>query len=221
MIHSIRDVFVENANAKHATQMEAYMKNHFVFFGIKSEHRKSLFKPFQQSIITENHDFVHSLVMDLYNQKERELHYCAIELVEKFHKKHVQENDLDFIKNLICTHSWWDSVDPLAYNVLGNYARKFPNKIPVIIEDFMQSKNIWLQRSCLLFQLKYKDKTNENVLYSLCNELKSSQEFFIQKAIGWTLRQYAKTNPDSVLNFVQKNDLKPLSKREALKHFTN
>ena len=82
----------------------------------------------------------------------------------------------------------------------------------------MDSGNFWLQRSCLLFQLKYKQATDEKLLFELCTQLSSEKEFFIRKAIGWALRQYARTAPERVRNFVVKTDLQPLSRKEALKH---
>ena len=77
---------------------------------------------------------------------------------------------------------------------------------------------MWLNRSALLFQLGYKEHTDETLFYSLCLEHRHSDEFFIQKAIGWALREYGKTNPDSVLNFVRSNTLKPLSEKEAIRN---
>lgn len=77
---------------------------------------------------------------------------------------------------------------------------------------------MWLNRSAILFQLGYKEQTNEVLFYNLCLQHRNSNEFFIQKAIGWALREYGKTNPESVLRFVQSNTLKPLSEREAIRN---
>ena len=87
-----------------------------------------------------------------------------------------------------------------------------------VIERFSNSENMWLNRSVILFQLGYKQKTNFDLLKSECEKHKNSNEFFIQKAIGWALREYGKTNPEAVRNFVNSTNLKTLSKKEALKN---
>jgi 3-methyladenine DNA glycosylase AlkD len=119
---------------------------------------------------------------------------------------------------LIITNSWWDSVDFLAKYLLGNYLLQFPEETDSVILKFSNSENMWLNRSAILFQLGYKEKTNFDVLKSVCEKHKTSTEFFIQKAIGWALREYAKTNPETVRNFVSNFNLKKLSEKEALKN---
>ena len=113
--------------------------------------------------------------------------------------------------------SWWDTIDGIAANQLGNYFILYPNKIVEVTNKWMDSENFWLQRCCLLFQLKYRDKTNENLLANLILQLTDSKEFFITKSIGWSLRQYSKFNPEWVRDFVNNNTLQPLSRREALR----
>ena len=95
---------------------------------------------------------------------------------------------------------------------------QFPEETEKVIEKFSNSENIWLNRSTILFQLDYKQKTNLDLLFALCQRHSNSDEFFIRKAIGWALREYAKTNPSAVIRFVETNNLKPLSKKEALKN---
>ena len=98
------------------------------------------------------------------------------------------------------------------------YLIQYPEKIKDVILKFSNSENLWLIRSTVLFQLGYKSKTNEELLYGLCIINSNSNEFFIKKAIGWSLREYGKTNPKSVLNFVNSTELKPLSKKEAIRN---
>ncbi|MCV5062626.1 DNA alkylation repair protein, partial [Escherichia coli] len=116
------------------------------------------------------------------------------------------------------TKSWWDSVDSIVPTFLGDIFLKHPELISAYIPKWIASDNIWLQRAAILFQLKYKQKMDEELLFWIIGQLHSSKEFFIQKAIGWVLREYAKTNPDVVWEYVQNNELAPLSKREAIKH---
>jgi len=114
---------------------------------------------------------------------------------------------------------WWDSVDVIAPKILGAWFKLYPEQIKPAIAQWLKSDNIWLQRSCLLFQLKYKEKTDTQFLTSVIDQLKDSNEFFIKKAIGWVLREYAKTDSEFVKEFVNSRQLSSLSRREALKHF--
>ena len=114
-----------------------------------------------------------------------------------------------------------DTVDFLASNMVGMHFKRFPNLIPEYTSKWMASGNIWLQRTCLLYQLKYKENTNTSLLYSWIHSLMDSKEFFIQKAIGWILREYSKTAPAEVIDFIHNTNLKPLSKREGLKWMKN
>ena len=122
------------------------------------------------------------------------------------------------IEKLIITHSWWDTVDFLAKYVLGNYLLQFPNEILKTSELFSNSENMWLNRSAILFQLNYKKETHFELLKAICELHKNSNEFFIQKAIGWALRDYSRFNPNGVKEYVSATQLKPLSQREALRN---
>ncbi|MCG2612318.1 DNA alkylation repair protein [Flavobacterium sp. SM15] len=217
-ISELERVFHENASAELAAPMEAYMKNNFPFLGIKTTPRRTLFKEIWNLHKEEIKQNTRAIALELYNKKEREFHYCAIEILMKELKKKNQKEDSKLIEKLIVTHSWWDSVDTIAKYLLGNYLAQFPNEIHNVINRFSNSDNIWLNRSSILFQLDYKTKTDSELLFSLCEKHKDSKEFFIQKAIGWALRDYSRFNPKGVTDFVTTTDLKPLSKREALRN---
>ena len=116
------------------------------------------------------------------------------------------------------THkSWWDTVDFIAVKLMGAYFITYPDQKKVCISKWLKSNNIWLQRSALLFQLKYKSAIDTQLLSSSINYLLGSKEFFINKAIGWILREYSRTNPIWVMAFVDKTALSNLSKKEALR----
>ena len=122
-------------------------------------------------------------------------------------------------EEMIKQKSWWDSVDHIATWILGPYFQKYPNQIKDVTFKWNQSENFWLQRSSIMFQKSYRSKTDTKLLTDYILHCAGSKEFFIQKAIGWALREYAKTNPDWVKKFVKTNELPVLSRREALKHF--
>jgi 3-methyladenine DNA glycosylase AlkD len=219
-IKSLESAFQEKSNSENAVAMAKYMRNHFSFFGIKTEERRQIFKEIwkiNQEEIGENY---REIALKLYSKPERELQYCAIEIIIKQLKGKYKKDDIKLIEKLLLTNSWWDSVDTIAKNILGEYLIEYPLETEKVIERFSNSENMWLNRSAILFQLGYKQKTNFDLLKSECERHKKSNEFFIQKAIGWALREYGKTNPEAVRNFVANGNFKPLSTKEALKNIS-
>lgn len=217
-VTELEKVFRENASSELAAPMEAYMKNNFSFLGIKTTPRRTLFKEIWKHHKEEVKQNAREIAWELFSRKEREFHYCGIEILMKELKKKYQKEDIQLIEKMIVTHSWWDSVDTIAKYLLGNYLVQFPEEIPNVINRFSSSENMWLNRSAILFQLDYKAETDSGLLFFICEKHKDSKEFFIQKAIGWALRDYSRFNPKGVTEFATKTDLKPLSKREALRN---
>ena len=217
-IIKLETAFKEKSNPENAFAMAKYMRNHFTFYGIKTEDRRQIFK----TVWKENQEEVsknpREIALKLYKKQERELQYCAIEILTKQLKGNYQKEDIQLIENIIITNSWWDSVDTIAKNILGQYLIEHPLETEKVIGHFSNSENMWLNRTALLFQLGFKQKTNFDLLKSECEKHKNSNEFFIQKAIGWALREYAKTNPQELKNYVANTNLKPLSTKEALKN---
>ncbi|MCU0323466.1 MAG: DNA alkylation repair protein, partial [Chitinophagaceae bacterium] len=157
-----------------------------------------------------------SIVQSCFEQPQREYQYFAVELIS-FHKKIWQPSVINTIEHCLVSKSWWDSVDHVASECLTDYFKLYPNKINSVTNRWNQSKNIWLQRSSIMFQKAFKANTNTELLSKYILNCASSKEFFVQKAIGWALREYSKTNGAWVKQFVATHQLAPLSKREALK----
>jgi 3-methyladenine DNA glycosylase AlkD len=197
--------------------MQQYMRNQFQFYGIPSPERKLISKELfarHPEIFKTNW---RNVVMDCWELPQREMQYVGQEWFYAQRRKFTAD-DILLIEQLILTKSWWDTVDFVSSNLAGAWFGKFPDDIPDRTRKWMDSGNIWLQRSAVLFQLKYGHKTNQDLLFGFIKELADSKEFFIRKAIGWSLRQLAKTNPQEVLDFVDKQPLSELSRREALKN---
>jgi 3-methyladenine DNA glycosylase AlkD len=220
-INQLENAFQEINNAENALAMAKYMKNHFSFFGIKTTERRQRFKEIWKANKAEVSENARAIALELYAKEQRELHYCAIEILIKELKRNYQKEDVLLIEKLLTTNSWWDSVDTISKYMLGQYLVEFPDAIDTTIDKFSNSDNMWLNRSAILFQLDYKKKTNFELLKTICIQHQSSKEFFIQKAIGWALREYAKTNSEAVKQFVLVNNLKPLSRKEALKNLSD
>ncbi|TWD99550.1 DNA-7-methylguanine glycosylase [Neobacillus bataviensis] len=216
-ITSLTKLFEENRNAANAEPMQNYMKGHFPFLGIKSPLRKELEKQFFKETGILKEPFNKVLIEELWNKQEREYQYTALTYMEKSLKK-LQKSDLPFMEWLITTKSWWDTVDAIAPKPVGKIADNFPEVIEETIDGWATHENMWLRRAAILFQLKYKEKTNEDLLYRYIMENAGSKEFFIQKAIGWALREYSKINPSSVKEFIEGHKLAPLSVREGSKY---
>lgn len=215
LVNLISAGLTSRAETARAEGMQNYMKGKFDFMGIASPERRKVLNPFWP--LPEGAD-IEQIAPCLYEQPYRELHYAALDLLER-DVKSAPESRIGLYGHLLVQHQWWDSIDRIASKLIGPHFARFPHLIPKYHEEWMSSNDIWLQRTCLLFQLHYKSALDEGLLKRTIEVLRGSDEFFIQKGIGWILRQYARTNPDWVKNFVDRTSLKPLSRREALKHF--
>lgn len=217
-VDELSTLLKQKADAENASAMAAYMKDRFLFFGVKApDRKKALSQVIQQHRATLDSRTVVAIAKSLYQQPYREFHYCAIELVTRFVKGKFKINDIAFIEHLISTYSWWDSVDMICKHPLGSYLQQFPQQTFPIIQRYSNADYLWLNRSAILFQLDYKKQTDQALLFALCSKHKDSDEFFIKKAIGWALRAYSDTNPTAVINYVSNTKLSALSEKEALR----
>lgn len=213
----LTNLFEVNRNQANAKPMENYMKGHFSFLGIKKPERTVLERQFFQETGLLKEPFNHEIIRELWAKEEREYQYTGLVYMEKSLNK-LEKSDLPLMEELIITKSWWDTVDAIAPKPVGEIAKKFPEVVTETIDGWAVHDYLWLRRVALLFQLKYKANTNEELLYQYIRHNADSKEFFIQKAIGWVLREYSKTNPESVKGFIRVTKLAPLSVREGSKY---
>lgn len=202
-------------NPEQAKKMEKYMRNQFPFLGIKTPERRNAVINALKMHGNPDLDTLKKLLEELWALPEREYQNAALDLLDRV--KRFPKDYIDLIEQLIVTKSWWDTVDGLAVHSAGIYFQQFPDQIAPITEEWVNSPNLWLNRSALLFQLSYKDSTDFDRLTRYILLHNYSNEFFIQKAIGWSLREYSKTDPETVKTFLEHHNLPPLSKREASK----
>jgi 3-methyladenine DNA glycosylase AlkD len=201
-----------------AKKQSDYLRNLFPFFGITKPQMRLLGKAWVKSIYLKNQKELKSMVRELWHKNEREFHYAAVELIKHNKKLH----SVDFLESyemMIRQQSWWDTVDDIASNLVGNHLKSYPELIKKM-DLWIDDENFWIRRTALLFQLKYKDLTDEKRLFSYCQKRMREKEFFIRKAIGWSLREHSKTHPKSVKNFIHthRDHLSPLSFKEASKY---
>jgi 3-methyladenine DNA glycosylase AlkD len=155
------------------------------------------------------------------NAKFREEWYAAIELCELKKAKGFQTLDaLTMYEEMIVTAAWWDVVDALASHRVGALLRAYPKPMRKHMLEWSRSDDMWKRRTSIICQLGFKEDTDLQLLYACIEPSLDSAEFFLRKAIGWALRQYAWTDPREIREYVRINEkkLSPLSKREALKN---
>lgn len=218
MIPEIISAFEKRSNPEFADKMATYMRHKFEYFGLKADERKTIQKEFFSKMNNQyDHEERWDVVRELWEKPQRELLYFAMDWAKSFKRKTFKKEDIVEIHFLLTNGSWWDSVDILASNLLGDYNLQFPENQSIWLDDWRESENFWLRRSCIIHQLKYKNKVDFELLKSLIKENLHDKEFFIQKAIGWSLRQYGKFQPELVKAFVEEEKIEGLAKREALK----
>ncbi|CAM6001172.1 unnamed protein product [Sphagnum balticum] len=224
-VEPILSLYRQNSSTK-AAAMSKYMKNNFKFIGIQKPERDALHKEWLREVIKSsnaNQIVDYELVNALWLQEEREFQYLAIIILgETCH--HLKLEDISLVETLITQKSWWDTVDGLASKVLGGLIRRFPSLADSHIRpwargarDTQYTTAMWLRRSSIISQLKFKNDTDTQLLTEVIRENCGTQEFFLNKAIGWALREYSKSNPQWVSDFVANNTLHKLSVREALR----
>lgn len=215
-ITTLERVFKNNANAKIALEQKAYMRHQFEYYGLKTNERRDLQKPFLVKTYLPPKNELEPLIKMLWEKPQREFQYFSQELVFLYIKQ-LEINDIVLFEYMVTHKSWWDTIDFIANKLIGAYFKRFPDQRKPYVQKWLDSNNMWLQRSALLFQLKYKTQLDTQLLSHCINSLLGTTEFFINKAIGWILREYSRTDPDWVKAFASKTTLSPLSKREALK----
>lgn len=216
MYEEVISAYYQRRSEEKAEKMAAYMKQNFPFLGIAKTDRVALHGNFLRQV--KNGDWVDwEFVFRLWDLPEREFQYLAVEYLVVL-KNFLQKEDTGKLETLITTKSWWDTVDSLAENVTGTLCVNFPELIESQIMNWADSGNSWLVRTAIIFQLKYKEKTNIDVLSRAILKNSGTKEFFINKAIGWALREYSKTNQAWVRTFIENHPLHALSVREGSKY---
>ncbi len=216
-VDSIVAKFEKYRDLENAPKMSAYMKNHFPFLGIQAPVRKELYKDFKKETKELSVADLELIINQLWELPEREYQYLAMQLLED-EKQRLTPSHIEFVVSLIVAKSWWDTIDNLAPKIIGTILANYPELKEEYIPLWVESDNIWLNRTAILFQLKYKNKTDFQYLTNIIDELKHKQDFFVKKAIGWALREYSKINARLVEDYIKTANLQPLSEKEGLKH---
>lgn len=217
-IPELRTGLLSVANPDKAGEMSSYMKNQFDYLGCSAGERRQVSKPLTQRAKKMDPNDLLDLVRALWAEPEREFHYVGMDVV-RAGAKNLRADDLDSVREFILATPWWDTVDSLAIHTVGTMVTNHPELVHEM-DEWIESSDMWISRTAILHQLMYKERTDVNRLFTYSTMHMESTEFFTRKAIGWALRQYARTDAEAVRRFVSENEdsLSGLSKREALKH---
>ena len=220
LTEAVSAALAAEANPDNAGPMAAYLKDQFAFFGVKAPERRAI----QRRVVAESEwgspsaEELMAFARACWGEPERELQYAAMDLLRR-HARLLEPAHLDGLRGLITTKSWWDTVDSLAVHTVGPLVAAHP-ELGATMDIWINDDNIWVARTAILHQLSYKEGTDRTRLFRYVDLRAADTEFFIRKALGWALRQYARTEPEAVLTFVTEREstLSGLTRREALKH---
>ena len=207
---------------KKTAAMQAYMKSAMPYWGVQTAAQRAITRRLFEANRLETAEEWRETCLEIWRAAEyREERYAAIDLTGfKYYRQWQTLDTLPMYEEMIVTGAWWDYVDQIASGRLGPLLRQNPSRMRNKMLQWSRSRNLWKRRSAILCQLSFKSETDLDLLYAAIEPSLASQEFFLQKAIGWALRQYAWTDPREVRRYVRVNAgrLSALSKREALKN---
>lgn len=206
----------ENRNELLAESMSKYMQDKFRFLGVRGASRTEIYKKYFPEV-RKSKAIDWDFIENCWNKEEREFQYVVVYYLKAM-QKFLKREDISRLKYLIVTKSWWDTVDLLA-KVIGSLVIRIEGYDQIMLE-WSKDSNMWLKRVAILYQLSLKEKVDEIILDKILVNNLGDSEFFINKAIGWALRDYSKYNPEWVKEFIRKNkdNMANLSIREASKY---
>ncbi len=212
----LKKAFEINKDDKNAAVMAAYMRDQFKFYGLATPKRKAVYKEFLKAEKSKG-VIDWDLLDKCYEDEHREFQYLVYDYLIAM-KQFVSFDDMPKIKGYITDKSWWDTIDFLC-KVIGNVGLR-DDRIKGLMVEWSEDENFWVRRTAIEHQLGLKDKTDTELLEKIITNCFGSSEFFINKAIGWALREYSKTDPEWVRGFIEKHkkEMNNLSIREASKY---
>lgn len=222
MIDDVRRGLAAAGDPDRAPAMQAYMKSELPYYGIRVPDVRRICRPIFAAHPIESAGVFDETVLRLFvGATHREERYAALELAKHRQHSSFQTPDrLPLYRRLIVDGGWWDTVDDIAGNLIGPILLAHPTEVRPIVLGWATDRNPWLRRTAIIAQLGAKQRTDLTLLTQAVDANAGDSDFFIRKAIGWALRQYARTDPAWVRAFVdaREGQLSGLSKREARKH---
>ena len=220
LVKAYKNEFKKNSDKEFAKGAQRYMKSEMPYYGVRSPIKKKIDFKLKKKHKIESFGEWNNIIGELWdNAKFREERYAAMTILGQYKEYHTLKI-IPLIEHIIITGAWWDFIDGISPNTVGSLLKKYPKEMRKTLKSWNNSNHMWLRRASILAQLKFKDETDEKLLYSFIKNRMHEKEFFIRKAIGWVLREYSKTNKESVRKFINrnKNGLSNLSIREGSKY---
>lgn len=211
-------LYPQAADPERAARAAAYMKNIAPFLGVATPQRRLLSREVLAGTGRPDETDCTAIALRCWKLPEREYQYFATDFLRR-HVARCSSGFLPVLRHLVDTVPWWDTVDLLAAHVAGPLVRADAGA-GTVMDRWIEDDSVWVARTALLHQLRFKERTGTGRLFRYCLLRADHPGFFIRKAIGWSLREYAKTDPDAVRDFVDgaRDRLSPLSVREALRN---
>ncbi|MFI9116710.1 DNA alkylation repair protein [Streptomyces venezuelae] len=218
VLDRLTTVYPAAGNLFRAQEMVAYMKGAAPFLGVRTPERRALSRTVLEGLPRPDEADCTAVALRCFALPEREYHYFAVDYLRR-HVKRCSSGFLPVARHLVTTDSWWDTVDHLAAHVVGGLVAADP-ALAARMDEWIEDEDLWVARTAILHQLRFKESTDADRLFAYCLRRAADTDFFLRKAIGWSLREYGKTAPAEVRAFVAAHGgaLSPLSVREALKH---
>ncbi|MEU6663923.1 DNA alkylation repair protein [Streptomyces sp. NPDC046821] len=218
LLDRLTTAYPEAADPERAAGMRAYMKDVAPFLGLTTPVRRALSRTVLAGTPRPDEADCTALALRCWELPEREYAYFAVDYLRR-HVARCSSGFLPVVRHLVSTVPWWDTVDLLAAHVAGALVAADP-ELKRDMDAWIEDDDLWIARAALLHQLRFKEATDTERLFGYCLRQAGHPDFFVRKAVGWCLREYAKTAPDAVRAFVtaHRDRLSPLSVREALKH---
>lgn len=214
----VQSTLAEQANPEKAKGMQAYMKTDMPFYGVQKPARTEILRHIEREFPPTNREDYEELVTALWELPHREEKYLAQGVAGGF-RQFIVPDSLQIYQRFIDDGAWWDFVDEAATHMIRELVLDHPNVTWPLVDTWVEHDNMWRRRAAIICQVGAKDRTDADRLFAFCTARAHETEFFIRKAIGWALREYAKTDPGAVAAFVNAHDeLSALSHREATKH---
>ena len=219
MVAFVRRSLKAVEDPERAVSMAAYMKTDMPFYGVSSPARRPIARELKLLYPAGSATEYRENVRVLWALPHREEKYLAIGYALSF-KKLITIEQIDLYQQLVLEGAWWDFVDVIASDLVGRVVLTDRARMRPTLEEWIDHDDMWLRRTALLAQLRHKTTTDEAMLFDFCQRRAHEKEFFIRKAIGWALREYARVNPEAVRGFLRDHEahLSGLSRREAGKH---
>jgi 3-methyladenine DNA glycosylase AlkD len=218
-VEFVQRALAEAANPEKAEGMQAYLKTDMPFYGVQKPGRTRILRQLKREYPLASREEYQRLIVALWELPHREEKYLAQGVATAF-KEYVVPDSLPLYRRMITEGAWWDLVDETATHMIRPLVIHYPEEIWPEVDQWIHDDDMWLRRAAIICQVGAKDHTDSERLLSFCEARAHETEFFIRKAIGWALREYAKTDPEAVAAFARshRGDLSGLSFREATKH---